>query len=92
MILRAAIPINASVWQVIEGFRDIEAKTRAVWDEDVARLPLGGQPYSQVTGDIVGPASQRDRRRSARAFELRNIVQHRAEFSHVDYLNRLSNF
>jgi hypothetical protein len=83
MILRAAIWTNSSVLQVIEGFCHLEAKTRAVRNEDVAQLPLGGQPYSQDIGHIVGPGSQRNKRRSARAFELRNIVQHRAEFSRV---------
>ncbi len=92
MLLRAAIPINAGVWQVIEGFQDLEAKTRAVRDEDIARLPVGGRQLDQATGDIVGPATQRKRSQSMKAYALKNIVEHCQEYSHVDYLKRLSNF
>ncbi len=90
--LRSAIPINAGLWQVIEGFRDLEAKTRTVRDEDTARIPLGGRPVDPNTGDIIGPASGRDRLKSIHDFKLKNIVEHRSEYSHADYLKRLSEF
>ena len=90
--LRSAIPINSGLWQVIEGFRDMEAKTRTVRDEDMAPLPLGGRPIDPNTGDIIGPASGRDRLKSIRDFKLKNIVEHRSEYSHADYLKRLSEY
>ena len=90
MNLRAAIPINAGIWQVIEGFKDLEAKAHATRNEDIARLPLGGRPISQLTGDILGPASNRERQRSIKAFELKNIVEHRLQYGPVAYLKLLS--
>ena len=90
MNLQMAIPINAGIWQVIEGFKALEAKAHANHNKDIARLPLGGRPISQVTGDIMGPSSNRERQHSIKAFELKNIVEHRLQYGPVAYLKLLS--
>ena len=86
---RASVSKNAGLWQLIEGLIGLEAKTRAQREEDTARIPLGGRPISQNQGDIDGPASSRERRKSVRDWERRNIVMHREEYGKVDFLRRL---
>ena len=88
-VLRASVAKNAGLWQLIEGLIGLEAKTRVQREEDTARIPLNGRPIQGKWGDIDGPASSRERRKSVRDWERRNIVMHREEYGKVDFLRRL---
>ena len=73
------IQVNGSFWDVVDKLVGYEAKVRAKRDEDRQR-PL----------DEEGPVTSRERRRSHNLGVMQSIARHRAEFSRVDYLKRIS--
>ena len=88
-VLRGTVSHNAGVWQLLEALIGMEAKTRVKRDEDMARLPVGGTQVNPLTGDLVGPATARERRHSVMAWEKANIIEHRSNYDKAEYLRRL---
>ena len=79
---RKEVSVNASIWEVIRKLINLEAQTRAERDEDRERLT-----YGQAA---VEPRSGRDRRRSQNNAALKNLLEHRSEFSKIDFMKRVS--
>ena len=78
-VLRKLIQINGSFWDVVDKLVGYESKVRAKRDED-----------RQRPQDEEGPITSRERRRSHNLGVMQSIARHRAEFSRVDYLKRIS--
>ena len=83
---------NSTIWQLIEGLRGLEAKTRAQRDEDVARIPPGGTPILEGSGDVDGPATNAQRKLSIIRWERRNVLQNIERMDKVVFLKKMCNF
>jgi len=82
--LRKAVPLNASLWGVLEVLRDQEAKVRVRHDE---RRQAGQQDLDNPDR----PGTDREKRRSNHAIALKAIVEHPLDFTtKIDYLKRVS--
>ena len=79
---------NSTIWQLIEGLRGLEAKTRAQRDEDVARIPPGGTPILEGSGDVDGTATNAQRKLSIIRWERRNVLQNIERMDKVEFLKK----
>ena len=75
--LRKSVPLNSSLWALIDSLIDSEAKARVRREEF-----LSHPGESSKTG--------RERRRSSRSQELKSIVQNKDNWSKLDYLKRIA--
>ena len=81
---RKAVPLNATLWGVLDVLRDQEAKVRVLHDE---RRQSGHHDLD----DPNRPGTDREKRRSNHAIALKSIVEHRLDFpSKIEYLKRVS--
>jgi hypothetical protein len=75
--LRKSVPLNSSLWTLIDTLIDSEAKARVRREEFCSH-----SPSSSETG--------REKRRSGRSQELKSVVQNKDNWSRLDYLKRIA--
>ena len=75
--LRKSVPLNSSLWALIDTLVDSEAKAR-VRREEFCSHPAG-------TGE-----TGREKRRASRSQELKSLVQNKDNWSRMDYLKRIA--
>lgn len=84
LCLKKSIQMNASFWSVADALSDVEAKARLNREE---HRSAGGKENSDPNSEA---GTSREKRRSLRLGELRSIVEHRNEYTHVEYLRRIA--
>lgn len=88
-VLRKAVPLNATIWALIDALKDTEVKTARIRLEDMMTKMPG--PQLEENGLPVKQANGRKERTSMNDYNRRCLLSRFDDMTPVDFLHQAAN-